>query len=201
MQENESSQMNFGCTGGGKVQRGHFHLPLPLLAVSRLVCSSSFGKHWAVKPRADLAQQSKLPHRISSHPCFPEPVSCLLSGRFAFSLPVMLAVSCRQNFHLVQTFHVSKAWFSKGSCLGDSWDILHGWEPISRDRNPDQPSPLPKTAAEQLKARVSHNLARFCPSSVPQEGLSLCWLCRCHPTHTLWLGQTPPPQTWAFLCT
>lgn len=49
-QENESSQMNFGCTGRGKVQRGHFHLPLPLLAVSRLVCSSSFGKHWAVKP-------------------------------------------------------------------------------------------------------------------------------------------------------
>lgn len=79
--------------------------------------------------------------------------------------------------------------------MGDSWDILHRWEPISRNRNPDSPSPLPKTTVEQLKAQgvargLSINLAHFCPSSVPQEGLSLCWLSRCHvvltyvPIHT-----------------
>lgn len=93
--------------------------------------------------------------------------------------------------------------------MGDSWDILHRWEPFSRDSDPDEPSPLSETTVEQLKACVaqglSHNLAHFCSSSVPQGGLSLHWLSRCHPcppphTHALWLGQTPPPWTCVSLC-
>lgn len=93
--------------------------------------------------------------------------------------------------------------------MGDSWDILHRWEPFSRDSDPDEPSPLSETTVRQLKACVaqglSHNLAHFCSSSIPQGGLSLHWLSRCHlcpppHTHALWLGQTPPPLTWVSLC-
>ena len=102
IQENKRSQINFGYRGGGKGMERPFPLPPPL------VCSVQAGvldQFWEAldceAPRRPglLDQQTKLPHQISSHPHFPKCASCFVSGRFSFSLPVMFAVRCRQDFH------------------------------------------------------------------------------------------------------
>lgn len=123
-QENESSQMNFGSRGEGKVQREHFHLPLPLLAVSKLVCSISFGKHWAVKPHADLCCWTSKPscHIRSAH-IHPSQSMRHASFQAGFPSPSLSCLQCAAGKIFIKYRHFMSA--RLGSAKDPVW-VTHG---------------------------------------------------------------------------
>lgn len=125
MQENESSQVNFGSRGGGKVwKEQHFHFPLLLLAVSRLVCSISFGRHWTVKPHADLGCWTSKPscHIRSAH------IHASQSMRHAsfqagFPFPSLSCLHCSAGKIFIKYRHFVSA--RLGSAKDPAW-VIHG---------------------------------------------------------------------------
>lgn len=157
-----------------------------------------------MKPHADLGCWTSKPscHIRSAHIHTSQSVRHA-SFQAGFRFPSLSCLQCAAGEIFIKYRHFVSARLGSAkdpAWVGDSWDILHRWEPISRDRNPDEPSPLSDTTVEQLKACVaqghSYNLAHFCPSSVPQEGLSLHWLSRCHVALTYVPHHTHVPCGW-----
>lgn len=120
-QENESSQMNFGSRGGGKVRREHFHLPLPLLAVSRLVCSMGF---WEALGCADLCcWTSKASCHITSAHIHPSQSMCYASSQAGFPSPSLACLQPAAGKVFIKYRHFMSA--RPGSAKDPAW-VTHG---------------------------------------------------------------------------